>query len=956
MEATIDLTQSIENLPLSVRAFNVLRRSGITTWEALLACQEEDFLQMKNMGKKSVSELLELQSAIRNNEISLQVNPETQGNQRLIETLTIGEYLLALKNCEPVENMTYHLQFLNRDQVWKTEVSLEEVTFSKRTYNVLRREKITTIQQLLALPMKEVREFSNMGAKSFDKLLLILQENLQVVAIKQVSKEFQQAHAMLTNWLNVDVDDCGITFDCDYFQQLVIEIFKKLPKDSQMLWNEAEISEAMQAEVVASIYGNQVVADLVKKWIVSFLAEEEQPISQQVLANYLPKSLRKSHYFFQYRDQLILEQKIELVNTNLRIRRPSIYDFIATLPQASYQVALRGRVEGKTLEEVGTEMGITRERVRQIVNKVLRQKPHVWEDEYVTLLQKYAFSKADFLEIFAVPEYVYEYVRMMKGTIEKQMTELTDQAENSELLYDQHLTPAMKQRLYRQLNRQKIHCDGQIIPKDRLAILRFAIQKFAVDEIDFAGFYEAHAQFLAAHELDAETYSYPERSMEAVIVRQDIAVWKYGRKLRYYPMQAYDFAEFLALIDWHNQQNIELSTYRFYCDYPQLMKEYDIHDEYELHSILKKLPAQLLGEHVQLGRMPYIQFGTCDREQQARELLYELAPIAREDLAQAFEDRYGHLALTISGYFSKVLDDYLANGVYRVDELPLTSAEFDHLQANLSEAFYFLDDFKRLFRELLPTADLKKINNQNLRRLGYRQHVNYLFSSQYPTATAFFTNLLVGQSSFSMRAEHSRLWNIQTFAKIITDARKDLTVIERDVNYFEPIWVYEQQGLSKAQLRAYLDEVVAQLDDEYVTIHCLRQKGYDFPFEQFDFTDWTYASLISQHEQMQARRFKNTILLKRQTEPFSLADFAVETIQQFPMIELTDYMNWVWETYQLELNRDRLIEVMKSTPLYYDAVSSMIYPTAHHYESTIAKDFFDFDDNEEIELLDLDDL
>ncbi|MGL5916010.1 MAG: hypothetical protein ACRCZG_07085, partial [Culicoidibacterales bacterium] len=221
---------------------------------------------------------------------------------------------------------------------------------------------------------------------------------------------------------------------------------------------------------------------------------------------------------------------------------------------------------------------------------------------------------------------------------------------------------------------------------------------------------------------------------------------------------------------------------------------------------------------------------------------------------------------------------------------------------------------------------------------------------------ALFTNVLLGQSSFTVRAEHSRLWNIQIFAKMIADARKDMTVIEQDVNYFKPIWVYEQLGLSKAQLCAYLDEVVAQLDDEYVTIHYLRQKGYDFPFEQFDFNDWTYASLLSQHDEIQSRRFKNTILFKRQAEPISLADFAVTTMQQFPKIELTDYVNWVWETYQLELDCYRLVEVMKSTPLYYDAVSSMIYPTEHHYETTIAKDCFNFDDGAELELLDLDDL
>ena len=51
------LEMSIDDLELSVRSFNCLKRAGIDTVEDLINRTEEDMIKFKNLGKKSLEEV-----------------------------------------------------------------------------------------------------------------------------------------------------------------------------------------------------------------------------------------------------------------------------------------------------------------------------------------------------------------------------------------------------------------------------------------------------------------------------------------------------------------------------------------------------------------------------------------------------------------------------------------------------------------------------------------------------------------------------------------------------------------------------------------------------------------------------------------------------------------------------------------------------------------------------------
>ena len=52
------LEMTIEELELSVRSFNCLKRAGINTVEDLISKSEDDMMKVRNLGRKSLEEVI----------------------------------------------------------------------------------------------------------------------------------------------------------------------------------------------------------------------------------------------------------------------------------------------------------------------------------------------------------------------------------------------------------------------------------------------------------------------------------------------------------------------------------------------------------------------------------------------------------------------------------------------------------------------------------------------------------------------------------------------------------------------------------------------------------------------------------------------------------------------------------------------------------------------------------
>lgn len=136
----------IEQLQLSVRARNVLRRMGIYSVEELLSTPIENIAQQRNAGQKTIDEI---RCAIVHKDIIVEdvVVSEESSNYRL-----------------PENNIS--MSFSDEQLYEMSKHSITELGLSTRPYNILYREGYSTIEDVAQLSEADFGKIKKLGRKS----------------------------------------------------------------------------------------------------------------------------------------------------------------------------------------------------------------------------------------------------------------------------------------------------------------------------------------------------------------------------------------------------------------------------------------------------------------------------------------------------------------------------------------------------------------------------------------------------------------------------------------------------------------------------------------------------------------------------------------------------------------------------------------------------------------------
>lgn len=219
---------------------------------------------------------------------------------------------------------------------------------------------------------------------------------------------------------------------------------------------------------------------------------------------------------------------------------------------------------------------------------------------------------------------------------------------------------------------------------------------------------------------------------------------------------------------------------KLFRDYPELMAQYDIHDEYELHNLLKKIWKDDSVE-INFKRMPTIVIGSANPADQLLSLLLQYAPIAADDLAQHYEEEYGAKAETVRGVYLREFDHYFYNGIYSIDYDDLLPDQFARMKQILEQDYYSIQEAKRLYLREFPHADASNLNPYTLKTLGfhvYPSYTGYIVRNTYTGATDYFNFLLSQTDIVDIRQFDSSIRRIATYDSELRRLREGHEIVE----------------------------------------------------------------------------------------------------------------------------------------------------------------------------------
>lgn len=914
----------IEELSLSKDSYNYLKRNGIKTVENLLhlsvsalagSGSTELWLVAEIMYKvgKYISDKSETESQCTESPTECLPDifiEELQGNAA---TEFKEKNVLHVIEEKTMEKEFADILFMNDEGVLVEDIEVENMNLSARSVGALVRNNLCTAKKIIFSEYKDFEELKGFGKNSREEVLDKLRQMIYVLYKSDKNNVFIQA---AISSIMMDIKEHCPTLKAAQYEGLMKAAAYK--NESILKNDNSKITD--DRELMNRIYSEPSVYKVFSEYLLSLLPNRGI-LSLSILKQQMPEGICNSNIFLQMIDCLSKDRKIDCTDDGVCLHLLTLDEYMKMLKADNLKRALTYRLQGMTLEEAGNEMGITRERTRQIIKKALEKMPILREDELRHWFENYDVTAAEFQAIFDLSEEGYRYLVLRYSKGNKSLEELLD---------DDLITGKIAQKVLFEMRKYCVMINGEYIPIRRDLILRKLIEtNYSDKECTFSEFAELYKNFLMEHKLDKDDkLLFPtERAFEARLVDNKYTLLKYGHRFRYYDMEAYHIQALFDELEFKMYEGLEISTLKLFKTHQELMNEYDIWDEYELHNLMKKNEEKLESYGVSLGRMPFILIGNTDRARQTIQFLYRVAPIGLYEFGNAYEAEFGIRSETVLANFIQYVDKYYHNGVFSIDYEIMTEEEYRMLEGKLKNEVYFIEDVKQLYAETFPNGNPEKINPYTLKTMGFKVFADYILKNSYPSGEAYFKEFLQKSEIIDMDSLDKRLTQNQTFQMVLEELRVNFDLLEIEKNRYLSFSAFSRNapGIMKDDLKKFVTEASNYNQADFFTIQSIRKEGFISSIDYLNLTDWFYGALLRSCKDISYSKVAGGFLFSHRDKLFKRSDFFLFVMERLIKISITEFIRYISNTYGLHFDRYDIPAIINQSGMYYHSETEMIY-------------------------------
>lgn len=914
----------IKKLNLSENTIEYLENSNIKTLEDLFHLSMADMFEMKGIEVYSAAEILYtvgeyISHNFKGKADCKQVLEEDHSvSSNFVETPAAVLDFKEKKVLHIVDEGTLKKEFaevlfFEDDGMLVDDVEVINMNLSARSVGILVRNELDTAKKILFSNYKDYEEMQGFGKNSQEE---VLQKLKQIMYVQYESDENRELIEKAVSAVDTDIKEHCPALDTPKYKSIVKAVIyknKSLIKNSN-----SKIIE--DKELMNGIYSDLSLYRIIEDYLCSLLRSGEF-VSLNALKKQMPEGICNSNILLQMIDRLSSDGKVDCTDRGLRLHSLTLEEYVKTLKEDNSKKALLLRLQGMTLEEAGGEIGVTRERARQLTKKVLEKSPKLMEDEFAYWYENYNITAEEFQAIFDISKEGYQYVTLKYSKGSKKL---------EELLTDENITGKIAQRVLAEMRKYCVVINGEYIPIRRDVLVRKLLEvNFSDKECTISEFSEFYRSFLNENNLEKdEKLLFPtERAFEARIADNKYALLKYGHRIRYYDMEAYDIQVLFNELEFYVYKDLEISTLKLFRLHRELMKEYDIRDEYELHNLMKKNEEKLKSYDVNLGRMPLLSIGMADRERQTIQFLYRVAPIGLYEFGNAYEEEFGIKSETVLANFGQYIDKYYHNGYYAIDYEIMSAEEYRMLESRLKEDIYCVEDVKSLYLEIFPYGRVEKINPYTLKTMGFKVFSDYILRNSYASGEAYFRELLQKDEIVDMDMIDKRLTQNQTFQMVLDELRVNFELLEIEKNKYMSFSAFSKKvpGVKKEDLEKFAIEASNFNQADFFTVQSIRKEGFCSNIDDLGLSDWFFGALLRSCKDICYSKVAGGFLFSHLGRQFKRSDFFMFLMKKLIKINITEFIDFIKDTYGLCFERYDITPIINQSDLYYSSKTEKIY-------------------------------
>lgn len=899
----------IEKLNFSVRAYNCLKRSNINTVKELLEVTDDELKLLRNLGTKSLEEIKSVILELNSEDFVFDVLVDSDKKIISNPEITIME-MIADRG-----KKIFKILFYDENGGYEDDIKIEDIGLSVRSLNSLKNSGYEYASQLVELKMSSLNKIKNLGKKSKDEIINNLKPLVYIVYDEESTLDIEGI-GELSNIVFVEYEHSLVDYD---EKVLKTNIYLTIKNNFHIVDVDINTIEELLSsqEFLGRIYNNNFLTDLLKSHIFKFLEKMHNSIELSEIKRGLPNHLKNSDILKNIINELIEAKKIEQNEGNYRISYATISGHINSLEDEREKVILCYRFQGKTLEETGKELKVTKERVRQLEKVAVKEIPRVREDDYKESFEKYDWTPELFKYAYNKSDLVYGYLKCKYNKGNKRP---------EDILEDNDISIQVRSRAEKIIFKDYIRVGSSWIKKDRHEILDYVLRTYCRDEVTSQDLSDLYYMFLEDNSLhEINKFMYPKRYFETTLAYTKKVLWKYGKKLRKYDFTEMSAQKIVDALNLNQFENVEYSTLKFFNDYIEIMVEWDIRDEYELHNLMKKVFSDNNEFNIILSRMPNVEFGKPDRDMQVMDKLLQTAPIESYELAKEYEKEYGVKAETALANYFKSIDEYYHSGLYSIDSEALLGNQFDGLKEKLKNDIYIIKDVREIYIKLFPMGNSKLINPYNLKRLGFKVNTGIIYSDKFINLEQYFRKIMINNDIFDSTLLDSRITCWKAYYNALQMLKGQLEIVEFLPNKFVNIRRLEHNGIGKEKLKEFINDVYEFVVEEVFTIKSLRERGFEHSLDELGFDDWFYSALLRCDARFKYSRVDGNIIFRKGTDTVTVNDLVEHVVCRYRSIDIFELIGNICNEYGITIERYKIPHIAKEKELYYDAIMGKVY-------------------------------
>lgn len=810
-------------------------------------------------------------------------------------------------------------------------IPLQNIKMSNRLRNSLLREGIMTLDDFIKLDYSRLERIRNLGEKSLSEasyILLNIKDNLSDYIIEEEEIPVEDSIELSDDIIDklyskIKIEDCDFSIRLQnvlqQYEILTLADFIRCPNDkfkNMKNLGKKSLEEALnyKKKIMLENVFDDDNSDFIFRIINSLAGYKE--ITIIMLKNYL---MANTNYPVEKltEDISILREdnKIEYTMNGIKVKKKKLKEVLDEF-DLSTKMLLIERFNGKTLQELGETRSLTRERIRQKLQKAINNLPSVEEDKYKDRFEYYDFSEEEFTSIFNEEKYIYYYLK------EKYKAGSNDIIV---ALKDDRFNENQKSKI-REL-RKIVKLFGETIVLNKINVVNALIKEYAKKEIGIEKFTEIYNDFCDMNP-EYDLTHVDDRSMEGLISRSGIAVFDLGRKFRYY-----NFSDIIGDDELESLKDIYYgtdtgyySTLVIYKNNIVMMSSLDIRNEYELHNISKQYFNNRNG--IVFDRMPNFSINGIQKDDFFKEKIKELAPISVNDFAETMETEYGHKAATISGYILSNFQDYIDNGVLKNDITILPDYEIERIKLVLKEPIYSIDEVKSLLLDNGFENIDDILTSGNMYKAGYRIRSSYVMKKEI-TSIEDYLKKLASEQDFIANDNFLRNSTYYTMKKRV-EKSFDIFLISNDE--YITIKKMNSLGVTKEDVMNFCNQVRDRfINEEYFTLNNVRDLIEIDKLDDFGFDDIFLENIISNIDDLFCTKFSNNKIFSFLYPTFDSKKFVVDTIAGRESIFVDDLQEEFLDKYGITVTQERIKNAIIDTELYFSDELNKIYQNKEYY-------------------------